>query len=134
MDLVLPVVPIRNYNNLLLTTSPANSSVFFTSTVTAADFNIGTNFGLTTFEAYLSGNLIESFSSTNTVDRTLFYGFQNIAFNEIRIAAPLNDALLLDNIQFKASAVPEPTNVALLGIGLLGVAASRRKAAKSKTA
>lgn len=38
----------------------------------------------------------------------------------------------LDNI--KVSAVPEPTSVALVGLGLLGFAASRRKSVKSKNA
>lgn len=39
---------------------------------------------------------------------------------------------LLDNVA--VAAVPEPTSIALLGLGLLGVVASRRKSAKAKAA
>lgn len=43
-----------------------------------------------------------------------------------------NDVLALDDIRFHVAEVPEPTTVALLGLGLLGFAASRRKTANSK--
>ena len=123
---------IRNFDGAQ--TSASNSSIFFTSTVNAADFNLLTNGGSTIFQAYLAGALVESFPSAATANSSRYYGFQNIAFNEIRINAPVNDAFVLDNLQFKASAVPEPTTIALLGLGLLGVVASRRKPAKTEHA
>ena len=62
------------------------------------------------------------------------------ASNAFRITFPTDR---LDNLLFTSAnwnppiteaTVPEPTSVALIGLGLFGFAASRRKSAKSKTA
>jgi hypothetical protein len=118
---------VGNYNtNNGAQTSPSQSSIFFTSTVSAADFNVLTNPGSTLFEAFLNGSLVESFSAiTNTTDQTLFYGFRNVNFNEIRFGAPANNAVQIDNVQ--TTAVPEPTTIAVFGLGLLGLIAARRR-------
>lgn len=60
-------------------------------------------------------------------------GIGNIA--RVNVFSVDSDPTTLDTLQFASvtpiqSAVPEPTTVALLGLGLLSVAASRRKAAK----
>ena len=54
------------------------------------------------------------------------------AIGSVVIQGP-NQYFALDNLSFvpqSTSSVPEPTTVALLGLGLIGFAASRRKAAK----
>jgi hypothetical protein len=50
-----------------------------------------------------------------------------------RLTAATGEELLITSL-IPEAAVPEPTTVALFGLGLLGFAASRRKSAKSKNA
>ena len=63
-----------------------------------------------------------SFTGSNFNEATFGYTQSN--------KTPLNLIEIIDDVTFTRAAVPEPTSIALLGLGLLGVAASRRKAAK----
>lgn len=60
-----------------------------------------------------------------------FYGFRATGGDQIWGISLTNTdggGIAYDNVQFNASAqVPEPTTLALLGLGLLGMAASRRR-------
>lgn len=61
-----------------------------------------------------------------------FTNLKAVSFSSSGSKDDLYNGFTIDNISF--AAVPEPASIALLGIGLLGFAASRRKAAKSKNA
>jgi len=111
----------------------------------------GANPGDTAVEMTFGGNMFSLMSMdiayvyndltiTDNLGRMIFFasgtnGAFNIGLTNITSAifstagdsGAILDNLMVDN---SPSAVPEPTTVALLGLGLLGFAASRRKAAK----
>lgn len=109
-------------------------SILFTNAVDAAgaywEFNPDTE---TTVAAYFQGSLVESYlySNANCCESSAFLGFEGIIFDEIRVSDFVaGTSLILDNIRFSAAPivdVPEPFSAALLGIGALGLAATRRR-------
>jgi hypothetical protein len=108
----------------------------FNEVLGEAAFAMQTNAGTSTFTALLGGVEVESFTAPTTLSilpdtsqASNFYGFTNIQFDEVRILSNTT-FFQIDNLQFSPAAVPEPGPVAmLLGSGVIGVLAVRRKKA-----
>jgi len=110
---------------------PGTASPFvisFGGTVTGAAFDFITNSGTSFFEALMGNTVVESFYAATSITVGTFYGFDGIAFDSIRITAPGNNALEMDNLQLRSN-VPEPSTIFLLGAGLIGVLLRKRNKA-----
>ena len=121
---------IANFVSPSTITSP--TSVSFAAALSEAAFAFVSNPQDMTFDAYLGAGLVESSTYATGLNGD-FYGFTGITFDRIVITGDStgNNAYILDSLQTKAAAVPEPGMLALLGLAGLGalVASRRRRAA-----
>jgi hypothetical protein len=117
----------------------------FATAQTKAAFGLWTSPDTTTtFTALLEGEIVDTFNATTTFDDDAsgFYGFVNVAFDEVQIfiQSPPDGSgenpnfALLDNIQLAAPSdpipapVPEPTTLLLFGVAAAWGVRQRRRA------
>lgn len=105
----------------------------FATLVSAFAFNWGASDVTWTLSAFdATGHLLESVLApiTNGSNAGDFIGLANAGIKYATLvssSAGSQDWVFVDNVSFAAAAVPEPASIALIGLGLAGVVALRRR-------
>jgi len=109
-------------------------SLFVGLELSILDWGGNSSYSTLIWETYMSGALTDSGTLTTPTGTTILGFSDNSGFNELRIGmfagTALNNPLYIDNIRIGnkvSSSIPEPTSLALLGLGLASFGFSRKK-------
>jgi hypothetical protein len=101
----------------------------FDNTVSAFGITGGAFNTAWTYTAYgVNNNVLEILNFNNPCCGGYFNGIAHNGIKRVTFSGP-GDWVAFDNFRFTATQVPEPGSLALLGLALVGFAASRRKKA-----